>query len=562
MEPSAPATEHSRSEQVASGDGDAVLADGASTTETVAPDPVSGDGERSVRPDMGSATPAIDGEDEQAGDLASEVAPTDVGKSPHEFGDPAGEEELAPDGVASESRAQSEFLGFPEALDASTGQRASAIGPLGDAPQPVTEEPPDVVEPVTSNDVSTRTGDQVVAEEITADAPADGAGLKAPPSDPSGGTGEPSAESEDGPPKKVSSDGETGGAHATPAFCTSCGRRFSGEEARFCGGCGAPRGDSPAAAAAPLIPVAQAPSPATRTVPTQQAPTRSAGPEPSGPGTLPGPGSAPRPVPEWQTSLPGPFNSIPPELLLVCALMAAAGVLTLWPVVKTLPDIFDLLGASGFARSFGLLLLTVWLALGFFGVACLLLAWRMAHADRVARGLSYVLLGGLGGAILVGNEHQTTLTLVMLASFGAIAILAAAPAVQRFFVAEGSPQGDQPTPVVIARTLVAVWAGFLTLVGLMFLPISAVGSKYVVVGALFLAIGVGGFIFNKHLATGDENARLIVTVGCVVYPILLLVLGQRDPSLLLPIALVAGIAWNLWIPNDSKQFFGSRPPSF
>lgn len=233
----------------------------------------------------------------------------------------------------------------------------------------------------------------------------------------------------------------------------------------------------------------------------------------------------------------------------------------MWPVLRTLPDIFDLLGASGPARSLGLLLLSVWVTLGFFAVACLLLAWRMAHADRVARGLSYALLGGLGGSILLGNEQGTTLTLVMLASFGAIGVLALAPAVRRFFVSDWSPQGDQPTPVVIARTLVAVWAGFLTLVGLMLLPIGSIGSKYVVVGAIFLGIGAGGFISNKRLATGDENARLIVSIGCVAYPILLLILGQRYPSLLLPLAFVVAIAWNLWIPNESKQFFSGRASS-
>jgi hypothetical protein len=306
-----------------------------------------------------------------------------------------------------------------------------------------------------------------------------------------------------------------------PAFCTGCGRAFSGPQATFCAGCGAAR-------------------------------------RPTGEET-----GATRPSAnaDWQSALPAPFNAAPPELLLVCGLMAIAGIFTLWSVLKILPDIFDLFGAGSLGRSLAFLSLAIWLALGFFGAACLLLAWRMGHADRVARGLSYVLLGGLGGAIIIGNDHGTLLILVMLTCFGAIAILAAAPGVQRFFMSEGAPQSDQPTSVVIARTLVAVWAGFLTLVGLMFLPIGALGSKFVVVGVLFLAIAAAAFVLNRRLAERDVNARVIVSIGCVIYPVLLLVLGQRDPSLLLPLALVGGIVWNLWVPPDAQEFFAGAHPS-
>src|SRR4051812_45972498 len=136
-------------------------------------------------------------------------------------------------------------------------------------------------------------------------------------------------------------------------FCPTCGTSI-GEPSRFCMSCGSVLVGAASALSAPAPAVA----------PAQLS---------------------------WQQQLPGPFSSIPPELLLVCGLMAAAGGLTLWPVIRVLPDIVTLVGAGGFETDLGLLLLTVWVVLGLFGSACLLLAWRLAHADRVARGLAYVL---------------------------------------------------------------------------------------------------------------------------------------------------------------------------
>jgi hypothetical protein len=202
------------------------------------------------------------------------------------------------------------------------------------------------------------------------------------------------------------------------------------------------------------------------------------------------------------------------------------------------------------------LLLTVWLVLAFFGVACLLLAWRLAHADRVARGLTYVLLGGLAASILIGNVHSTELIIVMLASLGAIAVLAFAPGPQAFF-ASGA-QGEQPDGLVIARTLVAVWAVIMGVVGVLFLPLSSVGGKYVFVGVCLIAAGAAAWYFNRRLALGDPVARIVVTAGAAVYLVLLLILGDRSPGLLLPLALAIGIGVYLWLPADVQRYFANR----
>jgi hypothetical protein len=281
--------------------------------------------------------------------------------------------------------------------------------------------------------------------------------------------------------------------------------------------------------------------------------------EPAPPPTppTPAPPSTPTAPRDWQQSLPGPLRSVPPELLVICGLMALAGVLTLWPALKILPSIFDLLGTGGFGRDFGLLLLTVWVVLAAFGSACLLLAWRLAHADRVARGLTYVLLGGLAGSLLLGNVHDVQLTLVWIASLAAIAILALSPSTNAFFAGDGARQGDQPVPIVVARTLLAVWASCVGLVGLMFLPLGGLGGKYVVIGLVFLIIGGGGFALSSRLARADPTARLIATAGAGAFLVLLLILGRADPGLLLPLSLVIGVTFNLWIPAEAQAFFGS-----
>jgi hypothetical protein len=313
-------------------------------------------------------------------------------------------------------------------------------------------------------------------------------------------------------------------------YCIACGTSGSAD-ARFCYACGA-RQPEDIPGTSELEGTRTAPAPPVAPV-------------------------APTAARDWQQSLPAALQSAPPELLAICALMATAGVLTLWPTLRILPSIFDLLGLGGFGRDFGLLLLTVWVVLAAFGSACLLLAWRLAHADRVARGLTYVLLGGLVGSILLGNVHNVQLTLVWIASLAAIAILALSPSTNAFFAGAGARQSDQPVPIVVARTLLAVWACCICLVGLMFLPLGGLGGKYVVVGVVFLLIGGGSFALSGGLARADPTARLIASVGAAVYLVLLLVLGRADPGLLLPLSLVIGMTFNLWIPAEAQAFFGS-----
>jgi hypothetical protein len=269
------------------------------------------------------------------------------------------------------------------------------------------------------------------------------------------------------------------------------------------------------------------------------------------------PRAAPAGSPPPRAAAPRPAAGVPPDLLAVCALMALAGLLTLWPVVTSVPDLLEIVFSSdSFSRAFGLLLLTFWLMLAFFGCACLLLAFRLTQGDRVARGLTYVLLGGLALSILVGNTKTTGLWITMLVSAAAVAVLALAPGPRAFF-AQGA-QGEHPDGLVIARTLIAVWAGIMAVAGLMMLPTGSLAAKYAIVGLLFLALGAVAFFLNSRLAHGDPVARVVVSTGAVVYLVLLLILGDRSPGLLLPLAMVIGVAGYLWIPADVQRYFTAR----
>lgn len=263
---------------------------------------------------------------------------------------------------------------------------------------------------------------------------------------------------------------------------------------------------------------------------------------------------------DWQTSLPAPFNAVPLELLAVCALMTIAALLTLVPAIRIVPDIVELLGLSGFARQIGLLLLTVWAMLALVGVALIFLAWKMVHGDRVARGLSYVLLGGLGGAILIGDEQSTELVLGMLACFGALAVLALAPSLREFFGGAGLTAGEQPAAVVQARMLVAIWAATMIFVGVMFLSLDDLDGKFLPIGVLLVLLGAATWYLNGRLARGDPTARSLITVAAGAYLVLLLILGEGHPGLILPLALAAGAVVNLWAGSEAQQHFRATAP--
>lgn len=263
----------------------------------------------------------------------------------------------------------------------------------------------------------------------------------------------------------------------------------------------------------------------------------------------------------WRQNLPEPLRPAPTELLAVSALMALAGAFLLVVILPTIPDIFRFLGGGSYGRLLGDILALVFLLLGAIATAFLLLAWRMVHADRVARGLSYVLLASFAGALLLSDDHSTWLILTLLACLGAIAVLAWSPNVRTYFVEHGKDAG-QPTPVVVARTLVAWWGAAVLLVGVLFLPLAAVSDKYVVAGLLFIVVAVAAFLLNGRLAAGDPVARQVITAIPIVLMVACFIFGSRSIAVVEPLAISIGVACFLWVPASSRELFDAAAAAY
>jgi hypothetical protein len=260
-----------------------------------------------------------------------------------------------------------------------------------------------------------------------------------------------------------------------------------------------------------------------------------------------------------QRKLPAHLPSIPLELLAVCGLMALSGILLLWPGLSLLSDGFPVLGDGSFGLALGLLVIDIGALILALAAALLLLAWRLSLGDRVARGLSYVLLGAIVFSSLVGGTQPVGLIIVMLFSIAALIILAAAPNVRQFFTGAAAPDGGQPVSVVIARTLLTWFAVAAIFLGVTFLPMGVLGGKMVLAGVIFLGVGAGVIAVSSRLARGEPMARLIVTGLMALYALLALIGGGRNTGTLLELCIAAGIACLLWLPQDAKAFFAQAP---
>jgi hypothetical protein len=260
-----------------------------------------------------------------------------------------------------------------------------------------------------------------------------------------------------------------------------------------------------------------------------------------------------------QQKLPAHLPGIPLELLGVCGVMALSGLLLLWPGLSLLSDGFPLLGDGSFGLAIGLLAVDVGALVLALAAALGLLAWRLSHGDRVARGMSYILLGSIVFAVIVGGSHPTGLVIVMLFSVAALIVLAAAPNVRQFFTGAAAPDAGQPVSVTMARTLLTWFAVVAIFLGVTFLPMGVLGAQMVFAGVIFLAAGIGVFLLSSRLARGEPTARLITTILMAAYALLALVGGGRNTGTLLDLGIAAGIVCLLWLPQDARAFFAQPP---
>ena len=201
------------------------------------------------------------------------------------------------------------------------------------------------------------------------------------------------------------------------------------------------------------------------------------------------------------------------ELWIVIGLFALPGIYFVQAALRALPDSFRLLSMAGFLHRLALVLLILVILVGALGVSLLLTAWLLYKADRVGRGLAYVVIASLTALALFGDNTSGGEVLSMLAGIAAAAVLALSPAVRDVFTAANAPTHAQPTSVIVARVALAIWIGLLGLAGILYLLISDINGKYAVIGLLLLGLAGGAFALYRRLTTPDRSARLIATAG-------------------------------------------------
>jgi hypothetical protein len=253
---------------------------------------------------------------------------------------------------------------------------------------------------------------------------------------------------------------------------------------------------------------------------------------------------------------------VPPAVWLVIALqVAAGGFLLIWSLVE-LPNAIKLLGDGAFGTWLSLVVLTLLLLVGSMGAGLCYLAVRLMRADRVGRGITYVACLSIAGSILFGDDHSAGLTLAAIGCIAAAAALAFLPDVQTFFTGPGAPTSDRPSGVVIAQSLIAVWLFIVAVVGVLYLMLgfAGIGSKYVVVGLILLAIAVASRSVNARLGTGDAQARNWASLGTGAVVLLDLIAGNTTGTgFLLPLGWSIGVVAYLWLPKDCNAFFAAGP---
>jgi hypothetical protein len=255
------------------------------------------------------------------------------------------------------------------------------------------------------------------------------------------------------------------------------------------------------------------------------------------------------------TPRPASTAQFPPELLLIIGLMVVAAGICFYIGLQPLSSTLDLL-TSGYSYGFefGLLLVSVLGLFCLFGAALLYLAWGLSRADRVARGLAYVLLGSVAATLALAKVHTTSTKWVIAVSLGALAVLAVSPNVARFF-REG-PSSALPSSIAIAVTLLKAWAAVVGILGLCLLPIGSSVTKLEVSGLVMVALAAGAIIAARSVLVRNPGGRSAATIGAIVTLVLLGVVGRDFESVIVPMTVALGILAFLWLPAESTAWFG------
>lgn len=255
----------------------------------------------------------------------------------------------------------------------------------------------------------------------------------------------------------------------------------------------------------------------------------------------------------WQIPI---VDGLPLTLWVVVALYAIPGAYLVWIGIRPLPDLVSSLGDPG--GTLVVAFFVLFLLVSALGVGLLAIAYLLYQADRVGRGLAYVAAGMMLTEVVFGSATSTGVVLVMLAALGAAAALAFEPNIQSHFTGLNAHQRDEPSGVVVARVIFVVAALLLALFGILDLLLGSIDNAWYALGVLFLVLATGAIIVARSLRAADRRARIAATVGAVAGAILLLI-GTHAGGFVLGIGLMLAVPISLWVPTETRQFFGDAP---
>jgi|GEM_PF-3412452 len=251
---------------------------------------------------------------------------------------------------------------------------------------------------------------------------------------------------------------------------------------------------------------------------------------------------------------PAAGTSRPPELSVIVGLMAVAGSLLCIYVLTTLSDLFDLFGQGEFGRAFGALLGLVVAFIAFYGFACIAVARMLWLGDRAGRPLAYVVCGTLAFSVFTGSKHDTTLTIAAVVAIAIIVVLAASPNVRAWFTGPNARHRDEPTSIVVARSIGAAVGALLGLTGVAYLVAGTLKSSFVVVGILLLAASVGSLLANGQIRQANTSARVVQAVIMVGSAVAIFIADSTSTASFVAASLAISVPVLLWLP-DANEFF-------
>jgi hypothetical protein len=260
--------------------------------------------------------------------------------------------------------------------------------------------------------------------------------------------------------------------------------------------------------------------------------------------------------------MPGQRPKLPAELIVVCILMFATGLVLVIAGIVVLDLAVQAMSSHslfGLTADIGLLGLDLALVVLALGAGMIVLGVRLLRADRAARGMSYILLGSTAVSTLAGSDHSMGFIIAGIISLACLAILAGSPRVRNYFTGPYALHAGEGVSVTIARTLLIVLACAAILLGIALVPAGDLGPGLAVPGVVLIAVGVGIFVNNTWLARGDQLARIIATSLMLILAIIVLVTIHLNSAGIYPIMFAVGVTVLLWIPPDSQRHFSARP---